>query len=1277
MIKNATPTLTLPVVIYGCPEYPLPGETSRLKVGVTLNPLKRFNDMLGHRPDLNLSSIHRRDITNDPAIFRPTKTNTFLIEKVDGKNVEPDEFIHKMLRLKGYKNPDKGNAKGKHTNSEVFINLDWKEVDNCISVAINHKWNWKACKKALVSKKPSFIPYLWQAWNIARRADTRRTLVNEDMIAEFSCPRFGKTLRELYEFLTSDANLLVLVQYNLSPVTSFVTELESWAEFADVEMYDATDPAVEVSSLPTTLINGKKVIAVSLCGEKERDKNTEICEYLRRYAIAPKTVIKMDEVDFGSATDKSQYKLKQLQKALPGVKIDIFSGTGEDKVNFKMELSDRVKASAIRISYIELLHIRNRTHYLFQPQYRNSLDSVRNKCEIVFLDSLPTSNYHTPDKLVNPIFYGLTVGQDILQEIEKVHREKSDDDPRLGFSYTKINKMPLKYASVHQNIWRQFLGIGKLKGCRLDYRQCTKGREVRVIIAWAGGVKKKNLKELAEVLNNDAELSKEWVFHSICGPVGIDSKGHQQKWGFWTKGGTPAMNNREAEVKTNALIDQAKSEGKGVVFLAMHIGQRSFSVPRIDATVFYRDDLPVDSAEQKLSRVLTPGLDYYGNDKLQGHIFDLSLTPNSSLIENYIYSEINEQARAGIPVKVAATRLYEVIDVFQMNQLGMVEKKVSFSDTDYSSFVKAGRSMYARTEIRDMVLGMGDMDDFMEFVKWASTKKSFTKQQRDVLKDMVDNAALSNAQTINAHNDTDNDEEPEEKPTDHFTQAVVLARRLLYESVLNMAAIYCSVKGMKLIDIEKNNVKYSEILGIIKTNTEAFKMFMEHFKFASEEQAKKILGCIMRWPLDDKLTANLHSVILETSFGKDLGEDDINSYFYADTDEGKIHTPMKLVNEIMGKWAAAAKAHKDDPSGMCFLDPHCKTGTFLRWVHQMFTERGVSETDIQKQVGGIENDPVYLVIARHISGIENIQYKNLLDDNELAIFIHDNMKKFDAIVGNSPYQAPANKERKGGSPKSIWEKFVHLSLSCLKDGGYLCYIHPSRWRKPEDELWSVLGSKQMEWLKIYDNAAATDLFGVGTTADCYVLKNIPYVSPTTVIDCDGKEHTIDFREWAWLPSAEYELIKSILAKDNDEKCELLYDCVYHNQRKDIVNGEEPNGAFVNPCVNHTKKNGVIEYLYSNTKDRGHFGITKVIIADNGHVRPINDSDGKLGMTECCFAITSVSKSDCERVCNALSSDKFAKVVWATKWGNYRTEYRMFRHFRKDFWKDFLPNESHS
>lgn len=1032
------------VIIYGFPEYPQVGEKSRIKVGVTTdkNVSKRFHDALGHRPDLNIDSIHKREIKFDPAIFRPTGTSTFLVKKITGKNVEPDEFIHKLLRLKGYKNPDKGNQKGKHENSEVFIDLDWKVVDECITIAINNSWDYNKCCKIIRKNKPSIDLYLWQLWNIARRKDTREILSDEPVIAEYSCPRFGKTNRELYDFYKSDKSLLILAQYNLSAVTSFITEVESWSEFSDFETYDATDLNVNIEDLPTDLTSGKKIIAISLCGEKDRDKYDKFCEHVGKYATANKTIIKMDEVDFGSTTEKSKYKIAKLNSAIPGVQTDIFSGTGEEKVNYKLDINNRVRASAITTSYVELLHIRDGRHYLFTPEYKNSLDPVRNRYELEFINSISTANFRDPNCLVNPVFCELKIDKEIIKEIEKVHAESGDEDPRLGFSYTKINKLPLKYATVHQNIWKRFLGVGKLKGSNINYSTCTHGKPLRVIMAWTSagsGMTKKRLRELAEVLNNDIELSDHWIFYPVCGHVGVDKNGKAQKWGAFTKGGTTAANNREAEKLANREIDRAKAAGKGIVFLAMSIGQRSFSVSRIDSVVIYRDDLSLDSAEQKMSRVLTPGIDYYGNEKKKGYIFNFSLTPKNSVIQNYIFNEINEQARNGITARNAATRFFEVIDVFEQNEMGMIEKKCTFDNSDYVSYAKACRGMYARGEIRDMALtlsqGDKNMDKFMEVVKCLSSLAK-SKREEDILSTFVEKARATDAKRSKTKRDDEDIDECEEDENS-FTNIMILVRKMIYDSVLNNAAIYCYVNKCKLADLEKNKIGYIDIIKFIIDNKEANELFCKHFGFDADKGGK-VLSYIYNLNIHDKLTTNLYAVISETSFDKGTMSLDINDFFYIHTGEGRVHTSLTFVNDSM------TSLMKDIPDSCAvsrkYADFSCQTGTFLRWIHKKLQTLGVTPENIQKQIFGMESDPVHVIVARHFSGVDNIVYNNLLDNHPCAIYGDMKFEDF-IIVGNPPYQK--KDAGFGASAMSLYDKFVDFSKSLNPE--YICMITPSRW----------------------------------------------------------------------------------------------------------------------------------------------------------------------------------------------------------------------------------------
>ena len=51
---------------------------------------------------------------------------------------------------------------------------------------------------------------------------------------------------------------------------------------------------------------------------------------------------------------------------------------------------------------------------------------------------------------------------------------------------------------------------------------------------------------------------------------------------------------------------------------------------------------------------------------------------------------------------------------------------------------------------------------------------------------------------------------------------------------------------------------------------------------------------------------------------------------------------------------------------------------------------------------------------------------------------------FDVVIANPPYQANTK-----SSGNTIWDKFVATSLDLLKDGGFLHFINPPRWRQPK------------------------------------------------------------------------------------------------------------------------------------------------------------------------------------------------------------------------------------
>jgi len=135
-------------------------------------------------------------------------------------------------------------------------------------------------------------------------------------------------------------------------------------------------------------------------------------------------------------------------------------------------------------------------------------------------------------------------------------------------------------------------------------------------------------------------------------------------------------NNKQAEFETKKEINEARIAGKdGVIVIANQMGSRSYSVPEIQATVIAYDRGSVDATMQKVSRCLTPGTTYAGDQKEYGHILDLSFDPNrSENIERLLVDEIVQVGKSeDQDFPAATTYVLSTIDCFRVKYGTAVE----------------------------------------------------------------------------------------------------------------------------------------------------------------------------------------------------------------------------------------------------------------------------------------------------------------------------------------------------------------------------------------------------------------------------------------------------------------------------------------------------------------------------------------------------------------------------------------------------------------------------
>ena len=282
-----------------------------------------------------------------------------------------------------------------------------------------------------------------------------------------------------------------------------------------------------------------------------------------------------------------------------------------------------------------------------------------------------------------------------------------------------------------------------------------------------------------------------------------------------------------------------------------------------------------------------------------------------------------------------------------------------------------------------------------------------------------------------------------------------------------------------------------------------------------------------------------------------------------------------------------------------------------------------------------------------------------------------NSNKFDVVIGNPPYQPNVKKSNGDGSRHTLWDKFVVLSFEILKDKGYLCMVHPSKWRKPEDNLLDLMKNKQLLYLEIHNKRDGKKIFGAITRYDWYVLRNtISTNSDKTVIkDEKGKIFETCLYCMPFIPNYDFDLVDSIIAKDGEKTCKVLYSRSEYGMDKSWMH-QTKTKRYKHPCIVSTGRKGV-RWAYSS-KRGNFFGISKVIFGESDIIgSAVIDNKGEYGITSAAMGIPISSKKEGLRIKKALESKKFNSLLKSMRWSNFRIDWRMFKYFRKDFWKEFV------
>jgi hypothetical protein len=389
---------------------------------------------------------------------------------------------------------------------------------------------------------------------------------------------------------------------------------------------------------------------------------------------------------------------------------------------------------------------------------------------------------------------------------------------------------------------------------------------------------------------------------------------------------------------------------------------------------------------------------------------------------------------------------------------------------------------------------------------------------------------------------------------------------------------------------------------------------------------------------------------------------------------GEVYTPLVLVNDMLDRLPSHVWS---DPT-LKWFEPACGLAPFMFVAYQRLMiglEATLPDSELRKRH-----------ILEHMLHFNELQPKNLLhvrklfqvDQYRLNIFEGDMFTDLpvsftaDIVIGNPPY----NKIGTKNSGNAEWMKFVStiLTTPVLRTGGYLSFVHPAPWRKPESErsknrgLFQLMTStNQMLYLSMHDVKEGKKMFNCGTNYDWYIIQKHPRHTTTQVQDIHHNIHELDLSLWPWLPNFAFEQIFPLLAQGEEPRCPVLYSCSDYETRKAWIS-DTKSEKFCYPVV-RTIPNAGMRLMYSSTNSKGMFGVGKVIFGDSSLQSPILDVTGEYATGENAMSIRIASEAEGIELCQALASDRIQDILRkACLFSNYRLDWRVLAGFKAGFWR---------
>ena len=739
-------------------------------------------------------------------------------------------------------------------------------------------------------------------------------------------------------------------------------------------------------------------------------------------------------------------------------------------------------------------------------------------------------------------------------------------------------------------------------------------------------------------------------------------------------------NNPKQEIENGRII--AKNTGKrGVLVLTGRQCSLGVTIQNCDITILLNNSHSFDMIHQMMYRSMTEH-----PDKKCGFVIDLNIKRSIDILINYSYQIKPELS----PIKGVKYLLEEKLLVLNgdhyLGSFGKNEKnKDKIANRIYriysSNIEKALSTLLDRVKYKNILLSKEDSKMFNNiFLSNGSNVLKFKiLEHKNFIKDGIKKIEIENNNTEEIKNQLEDTEE----------ERIINYGELLKDII----ALIC------LLTIHINNSSFVEMYEYIENNPYSYLIFKEQIKTqwnTTDEINKKILKKFIylykKYMLNDKETEQIIRTVKELFVKnidntKELGKL-VDQYLIPKETERKknaeVSTPSQLRQEMLD-----AITEYGDPdfwkSPKKVFEPCSGKGGFIADIVDRFME-GLKDTipDKKERYRVILEECIYfsdinpfnIFIVKLLLDPYNEYNLNYNEGNTLELDITKKwgLNGFDAVIGNPPY----NPSGTVGTGHTIWQLFTHKSLKeWLNTSGYLVFVHPAGWRKPSVEyskskykdIYNILSiENNLIYLEIHNTKDGMKIFRCGTRYDWYLCQHFCENKKfeTIIKDEEGCIEKINLKEKKWIPNKN---IKKVYDIFNGEYYKILYrsGALYSNNKNILKNKKDD---VYNNTVIHSTSGNVITSLYSNTRDKGHFGKSKLIFSEQS-LNCLVDLKGEYGITEHGLAIEIKDEKEGVNIQKCFENKEFKSLIDSCSWSNYQIDWRLFTCLKKDFWKEFI------